>query len=63
MLKNTVERVIHSPDDSEPSAEVPLGLYMIRGDNVALVGLVDEALDASINWTLVKGAPIGTTKH
>ncbi|KAL2269992.1 hypothetical protein VTJ83DRAFT_2176 [Remersonia thermophila] len=63
VLKNTVERVIHSPDDGEPSAEVPLGLYMIRGDNVALVGLVDEALDASINWTEVKGAPIGTTKH
>ncbi|KAK4128172.1 Sm-like ribonucleoprotein [Parathielavia appendiculata] len=63
VLKNTVERVIRSPEDGEPSAEVPLGLYIIRGENVCLVGLVDEALDASINWTEVKGAPIGTTKH
>ncbi|KAK4101657.1 Sm-like ribonucleoprotein [Parathielavia hyrcaniae] len=63
VLKNTVERVIRSPDDGEPSAEVPLGLYIIRGENVCLVGLVDEALDASINWTEVQGAPIGTTKH
>jgi U6 snRNA-associated Sm-like protein LSm8 len=55
--------VIRSPEDGEPSAEVPLGLYIIRGENVCLVGLVDEALDASINWTEVKGAPIGTTKH
>ncbi|KAK0630144.1 hypothetical protein B0T17DRAFT_589745 [Bombardia bombarda] len=63
VLKNTVERVIRSADDGEPSAEVPLGLYIIRGENVCLVGLVDEALDASINWTEVKGAPIGSTKH
>ncbi|KAK3694085.1 hypothetical protein B0T22DRAFT_368486, partial [Podospora appendiculata] len=63
VLKNTVERVIRSVDEGEPSAEVPLGLYIIRGENVCLVGLVDEALDTSINWTEVKGAPIGTTKH
>lgn len=63
VLKNTVERVIRGPDEGEPSAEVPLGLYIIRGENVCLVGLVDEALDASINWTEVKGAAIGTTKH
>ncbi|KAK3945337.1 U6 snRNA-associated Sm-like protein LSm8 [Diplogelasinospora grovesii] len=63
VLKNTVERVIRTPDDSEPSAEVPLGLYIVRGENVCLVGLVDEPLDASINWTAVKGDPIGTTKH
>ncbi|KAL2165621.1 hypothetical protein VTG60DRAFT_4242 [Thermothelomyces hinnuleus] len=63
VLKNTVERVIRSPEDGEPSAEVPLGLYIVRGENVCLVGLVDEALDASINWAEVKGAAIGTTKH
>ncbi len=55
--------MIRSPDDGEPSAEVPLGLYIIRGENVCLVGLVDEALDDSINWSEVKGAAIGTTKH
>ncbi|KAH6619802.1 hypothetical protein B0J18DRAFT_254337 [Chaetomium sp. MPI-SDFR-AT-0129] len=63
VLHNTVERVIRDPDEGEPSAEVPLGLYIVRGENVCLVGLVDEALDASINWTEVKGAAIGTTKH
>ncbi|KAH6650033.1 hypothetical protein F5144DRAFT_31411 [Chaetomium tenue] len=63
VLKDTVERVIRAPDDGEPSAEVELGLYIVRGENVCLVGLVDEALDKSINWTEVKGAAIGTTKH
>ncbi|KAK0753944.1 hypothetical protein B0T18DRAFT_434497 [Schizothecium vesticola] len=63
VLKSTVERVIRSPEDGEPSSEVPHGLYVVRGENVCLVGLVDETLDESINWTEVKGAPIGTTKH
>jgi len=63
VLQNTVERVIRDPDEDEPSQEVPLGLYLIRGENVCLIGLVDEPLDASIDWTKVKGAAIGTTKH
>jgi U6 snRNA-associated Sm-like protein LSm8 len=63
VLRNAVERVIRSPDEGEPSAEVPLGVYIIRGENVCVVGLVDDVLDTSIDWTEVKGAVIGTTKH
>jgi U6 snRNA-associated Sm-like protein LSm8 len=55
--------VIRTPDDDDESAEVPLGVYIVRGDNVCVVGLVDEALDESINWTLVKGSAIGGIKH
>ncbi|KAH0525054.1 hypothetical protein TsFJ059_007470 [Trichoderma semiorbis] len=63
VLKNAVERIIRTPDDPEPSAEVPLGLYLVRGDNVCSVGLVDETLDESIDWTQVKGTVIGGIKH
>ncbi|CAK7197499.1 U4/U6-U5 snRNP complex subunit LSM8 [Sporothrix eucalyptigena] len=63
VLLGTVERVINTPEDDEPSAEVPLGLYLVRGDNVCSIGLVDEQLDASIDWTKVRGQVIGTTKH
>lgn len=63
VLQGCIERVIREPEDGEPSVEVPLGLYIVRGDNVCVVGLVDEALDASIDWTAVKGAPIGGIKH
>ncbi|OTB02520.1 hypothetical protein M426DRAFT_13491 [Hypoxylon sp. CI-4A] len=63
VLSQTVERVIRTPDDAEPSTEVPLGLYLIRGDNVCVVGLVDEPLDESINWQEVKGSAIGGIKH
>ncbi|KAI3397846.1 hypothetical protein diail_10247 [Diaporthe ilicicola] len=63
VLQNAVERVIRPAEDPEPSVEVPLGLYIVRGDNVCLVGVVDEDLDNSIDWTAVKGAPIGGIKH
>jgi U6 snRNA-associated Sm-like protein LSm8 len=46
-----------------PSSEAYHGLYLIRGDNVAVVGLVDEELDDSINWLEVRGAVIGGVKH
>lgn len=63
VLSSAVERLIRDPDDDEPSSEVPLGLYLVRGDNVCSVGLVDEKLDDSINWTEVKGHAIGGVKH
>ncbi|KAF7552559.1 hypothetical protein G7046_g7378 [Stylonectria norvegica] len=63
VLSNATERIIRTTDDQEPSAVVPLGLYLVRGDNVCSIGLVDEALDDSINWTEVKGSAIGGIKH
>ncbi|PQE25844.1 hypothetical protein CJF30_00000554 [Rutstroemia sp. NJR-2017a BBW] len=63
VLSQTIERIIRPPEDPEASCEVPHGLYLIRGDNVVVVGLVDEELDDSINWLEVRGAVIGGTKH
>jgi len=63
VLSETIERVIRPPDDPEPSSQVPHGLYLIRGDNVAVVGLVDEELDEQIDWLKVRGDVIGGVKH
>ena len=63
VLGGTIERVIRPPDDEEPSSEVSHGLYLIRGENVTVCGLVDEELDASIDWEKVRGAVIGGVKH
>ncbi|KAK2626156.1 hypothetical protein QTJ16_004418 [Diplocarpon rosae] len=63
VLSQTIERIIRPPDDPEPSSEVPHGLYLIRGDNVAVVGLVEEELDDSIDWLQVRGAVVGGVKH
>ena len=63
VLNETIERVIRPPDDPEMSTEVSHGLYLIRGDNVVILGLVDEELDASIDWEKVRGSVIGGIKH
>ena len=63
VLSETIERIIRPADDDEPSAEVSHGLYLIRGENVAICGLIDEDRDAGIDWTKVKGSIIGGVKH
>src|SRR5271167_1974771 len=47
VLSAAQERTI-SPD--EPCTTEDLGLYILRGDNVALVGETDDEKDQSINW-------------
>ena len=46
----------------ESGVEVaPLGLYVVRGDNVALVGDVDEELDQKLDLSAIRAkglAPI-----
>ncbi|KAJ5937930.1 hypothetical protein N7454_004272 [Penicillium verhagenii] len=63
VLTNTVERIIRTPEDDEPSTEIEHGLYLIRGDNVVVCGEVDEKIDADIDWTKVKGEVIRDTKN
>lgn len=63
VLSSTVERIVRSADDEEPSSEVSHGLYLVRGDNITICGEVDEQLDESIDWTKVRGEVIGGTYH
>ncbi|KAJ2344053.1 U4/U6-U5 snRNP complex subunit lsm8, partial [Coemansia sp. RSA 2618] len=41
---------------------VDLGLYLIRGDNIAVVGLVDEELDNALDLENIKAEPLQTLK-
>ncbi|KAJ5391668.1 hypothetical protein N7509_007158 [Penicillium cosmopolitanum] len=63
VLTETVERIIRTSDDDEPSSQVEHGLYLIRGDNVVICGEVDEKIDGEIDWTKVKGEVIRDTKN
>lgn len=60
ILTECVERIIYP--DREPEME-ELGLYIMRGDNVVLVGEVDMAIDAEIDWNKVRGDPLGHVVH
>lgn len=63
VLTDTVERIIRTTDDDEPSSQVEHGLYLIRGDNVVICGEIDEKIDGDIDWTKVKGEVIRDTKN
>lgn len=63
VLAETVERIIRPVEDGLPSEQVPLGLYIIRGDSVAVCGRLDEELDAKIDWAKVHGEALGGMKH
>lgn len=40
-----------------------LGLYIVRGDNIALVGEVDEDIDAEIDLAMLKAEPLKAVVH
>ena len=44
-------------------AQVVLGLYIVRGDNVAVVGELDEEMDASIDFSQVRAPPLKQIHH
>ena len=47
---------MYSPD-ADPES-VPLGLYVIRGDNVAIISDRDEDLEASTGISSVRAEPL-----
>ncbi|VVT46825.1 uncharacterized protein SAPINGB_P001405 [Magnusiomyces paraingens] len=58
IISSTHERIITSEEENEPSSTVSLGLYLLKGNNVATVGLLDEEVDAAIDWEKVHGKPL-----
>ncbi|GAA5943702.1 U6 snRNA-associated Sm-like protein LSm8 [Sporobolomyces koalae] len=61
ILSGSTERVFST--DEEGTEEVPLGVYIIRGDNIALIGEVDTEVDGQIDWSTVKAEPIAEVIH
>eukprot|EP00434_Breviolum_minutum_P003347 symbB.v1.2.002943.t1/scaffold163.1/size290254/5 len=50
--------------DTEKGVEqVVLGLYVIRGDNLAVVGEVDEEIDSRIDLSNIRAAPLKPVVH
>ncbi|BES98704.1 Hypothetical protein NTJ_11519 [Nesidiocoris tenuis] len=56
ILDDSHERVYSATQGVE---QVVLGLHIIRGDNVAVVGEMDEALDSRLDLSSLRAEPIG----
>ena len=59
ILDDSHERVFSTTDGVE---QVLLGLYIIRGDNVALIGEIDEELDKNIDFAGIRADPLSLVK-
>lgn len=59
ILEESHERVFSLTGGVE---QVPLGLYIIRGDNVALIGEIDEDLDRNLDLSRTRADPIPVAK-
>ncbi|KAH6568452.1 hypothetical protein BASA50_003917 [Batrachochytrium salamandrivorans] len=54
ILSSAKERVF----SGEGSQDLSLGLYVVRGDSITVVGLVDVDRDAQIPWATTAADPI-----
>ncbi|ORX72421.1 hypothetical protein DL89DRAFT_221148 [Linderina pennispora] len=54
------ERIFSEDDGVEV---VNLGLYLIRGDNIAVVGLIDEEADKELDLDALRGEPLTPLTH
>lgn len=63
ILSSTIERIFSALHSTKPSETVSHGLYIIRGDSVAVCGLVDEDVEREIDWSEVRAAELANMKH
>ena len=60
VLSKCVERIFSAEEGVEKQDH---GLFIVRGDNVATIGEIDETVDADIQWEDVKAEPLKPVKH
>jgi len=60
VLDDSFERVYSSTQGVE---QVVLGLYIIRGDNVAVIGEIDEDVEKQLDFPSIRAEPLAAIVH
>ncbi|KAF9960129.1 N(alpha)-acetyltransferase 38, NatC auxiliary [Mortierella alpina] len=55
ILSQTHERIFSS---TEPMQSVPIGVYLIRGETIAIIGELDEELDEAADYDSMRVEPL-----
>ncbi|KAG0086336.1 N(alpha)-acetyltransferase 38, NatC auxiliary [Podila epicladia] len=55
ILTDTHERLFSS---TEPMKSVPIGVYVIRGETIAIIGQLDEELDEAADYENMRIEPL-----
>ncbi|KAK9691616.1 hypothetical protein RND81_09G208100 [Saponaria officinalis] len=60
ILDESHERVFSTKEGVQ---QIVLGLYIIRGDNISVIGELDEELDADLQLSELRGHPLKPVIH
>lgn len=60
ILDETHERVFSTANGVE---QVVLGLHIIRGDNIAIIGQIDDTIDSRLDFQAIRSEPLGPIVH
>lgn len=60
ILDESHERVYSTTAGIE---QIVLGLHIIRGDNVAIIGQIDDAIDSRLDFNSIRGEPLNPIVH
>ncbi|KAH8113886.1 Sm-like ribonucleoprotein [Phellopilus nigrolimitatus] len=60
VLSESKERIYSIDEGVE---EIPLGLYLVKGDQILLIGELDEALDNAVDLDNVRADPIAPIRY
>jgi len=60
ILDESHERVFSVNNGIE---QVVLGLHIIRGDNIAVIGQIDDGIDSRLDFSTIRGEPLGHVVH
>ncbi|KAN0078254.1 Like-Sm (LSM) domain containing protein [Tylopilus felleus] len=60
VLSESKERVYTMDEGVE---EIPLGLYLVKGDMIALIGEIDDAIDQAVDLSTIRAEPIPAIRY
>ncbi|KAK7686031.1 hypothetical protein QCA50_010842 [Cerrena zonata] len=60
VLSDSKERVYSTEEGVE---EIPLGLYLVKGDQIVLIGELDEAADEAVDLSSVRAEPLPPIRY
>ncbi|KAL4071420.1 hypothetical protein V8B97DRAFT_2007433 [Scleroderma yunnanense] len=60
VLSDSKERVYSIDEGVE---EIPLGLYLVKGDMISLIGEIDDAIDRAVDLSTIRADPIPPIRY
>ncbi|KAH7910267.1 Sm-like ribonucleoprotein [Hygrophoropsis aurantiaca] len=60
VLSDSIERVYSMEEGVE---EIPLGLYLVKGDMIVLIGEIDDAVDTAVDLSTIHAEPLPAIRY